>query len=73
MVQITARITEKLVKSLDRAAHGLGKSRAEVVRVAIEHYLSEYEDLELALSRLRDPSDPVHDWDEVRDELLSSD
>ena len=73
MVQITARVDEELVKSLDRAANDLRKSRAEVVRAAIELYLAEYEDLELAFSRLRDPSDPVLDWEKVRDELLPED
>ncbi len=33
----------------------------------------DYDDLEVALERLRDPADPVLDWDEVRQELLSSD
>jgi RHH-type transcriptional regulator, rel operon repressor / antitoxin RelB len=73
MTQITARLPDELVESLDEAAKELRKSRAEVVRAAVELYLAEYEDLALAVARLRDPSDPVLDWDEVRGALLDPD
>ena len=42
-------------------------------RDALERYLEDYDDLAVALERLRDPSDPVLDWDEVRRDLLDSD
>jgi transposase len=73
MAQITARLPDAIVASLDEAAKELRKSRAEVVRAAIELYLAEFEDLAVAVSRLRDPSDPVLDWDEVRSDLLAQD
>lgn len=73
MGQITARVPPELVEALDRAAGELRKSRADVVRAAIEHYLAEYEDLSIAVARLRDPADPVLDWEEVRRELLDPD
>ena len=73
MTQITARLPDELVESLDEAARELRKSRAEVVRAAVELYLAEYEDLALAVARLRDPSDPVLDWEEVRGALLAED
>ena len=73
MTQITARLPDDLVESLDEAARELRKSRAEVVRAAVELYLAEYEDLAVAVSRLRDPSDPVLDWEEVRGDLLAED
>jgi transposase len=73
MTQVTARLPDELVDSLDEAAKRLRKSRAEVLRSAVELYLSEFQDLDEAISRLRDPSDPVLDWDEVRSELLSQD
>jgi predicted DNA-binding protein len=44
---------------------------ADVVRRAIEHYLDDYEDLNRAIERLRDPADPVLDWEKVRRELLA--
>ena len=42
-------------------------------RQALEHYLEDFDDLSVAVERLRDPSDPVLDWDEVRHDLLGSD
>lgn len=72
MSQITARLPDTVVDALDAAASQLNRSRAEVVRQAIERYLEDFDDLSVALDRLRDPSDPVLDWDSVRRELLDS-
>ena len=73
MSQITARIPDDVIAELDEAASRLKRSRADLVRHAIERYLEDFQDLSLAVQRLQDPSDPVLDWDEVRDELVSSD
>ena len=73
MTQITARVPDELAMSLDAAAVQLKRSRADVVRLALERYLEDFDDLSVALERLQDPSDPVLDWDEVRRELLGSD
>jgi len=73
MSQITARVPDELVDALDAAAEDLKRSRAEIIRQALERYLEDYGDLEVALERLRDPTDPVLDWDQVRHELLDSD
>ena len=73
MSQITARIPDELVSELDRAAAQLRRSRAEIVRQALEHYLEDFQDLSLAAQRLQDPSDPVLDWDEVRDAVVGKD
>ena len=71
--QITARLSDSLVEALDKAASHLRRSRAEVVRQAVEHYLEDFDDLSIAVERLRDPTDPVLDWDVVRRDLLDSD
>ena len=73
MSQITARVPDELVEALDAAAENLKRSRADIIRHALERYLEDYDDLDVVLERLRDPADPVLDWDEVRQELLSSD
>ena len=72
MAQITARVSDEVAEALDAAAATLNRSRAEVIRQALERYLEDFDDLTVALERLRDPSDPVLDWDEVRRELLDS-
>ena len=71
--QITARLPNELAEGLDAAAAALKRSRAEVVRQAVERYLEDFDDLSVAVERLRDPADPVLDWDVVRRELLGSD
>ena len=73
MSQITARVPDELVEALDAVAEDLKRSRADIIRQALERYLEDYDDLEVALERLRDPADPVLDWDRVRHELLGSD
>ena len=73
MTQITARVPDELALSLNAAAAQLKRSRADVVRLALESYLEDFDDLSVALDRLRDPSDPVLDWDEVKRELLGQD
>ena len=73
MAQITARVSEEVTEALDVAAATLKRSSAEVIRQALESYLEDFDDLTVALERLRDPTDPVLDWDEVRRELLDSD
>ena len=51
------------------AASQLNRSDARILRQALEDYLEECE----ARERLRDPTDPVLDWDEVRRTLLDAD
>ena len=72
MTQITARLPNEVVDALDEAANRLKRSRAEIIRQAIERYLEEFDDLSVAVDWLRDPSDPVLDWDQVRREFLDT-
>ena len=67
------RVPAELVEALDAAAMELKRSRAEIVRQALESYLEDFDDLAVARGRLRDPADPVLDWDQVRHELIDSD
>lgn len=73
MSQITARIPDDLLAELDAAATSLRRTRADVIRQALEYYLDDYEDIRAAVSVLRDPADPVLDWEMVRRELLDQD
>ena len=73
MYQITARVPDDLAKALDEAAAELKRSRADIIRQALERYLEALDDLSVSLERLRDPADPVLDWDQVRHELRNSD
>jgi RHH-type rel operon transcriptional repressor/antitoxin RelB len=73
MQQITARVPVALVEALDAAAAGLKRSRADIVRQALEQYLEDFDDLTVAVQRFLDPADPVLDWDEVKNALFPSD
>lgn len=67
---IAVDLPNALVGALDEAANKLGRSRADVIRRAIERYLEDLDDLGSAVVRLRDSTDPALDWERVRHELL---
>jgi len=73
MVQVTARLPDTLGDELDAASQRLHRSRADIIRQAIENYLDDIEDLRAGVAALRDPADPVLEWTEVRDALLAAD
>ena len=73
MYQITVRVPDGLVKALDQAVAELKRSRADIIRQALEQYLEDLDDLSVALERLHDPADSVLDWEQVRHELRNSD
>lgn len=73
MSQITARLPDEIVNALDRAAQTLHRSRADIIRQAIETYIEDFDDLSIAIERLRDPSDENIDWQEARRALLAED
>ena len=70
MSQITARLPDELVALLDEAASQLHRTRAEIVRLAVEYYLDDFEDISRSIEALRDPADPVLDWEDVKHDLL---
>ena len=73
MVQVTARLSDGLSAELDAAAEQLKRSRADVIREAIEYYLDDVEDLRCGINALKDPADPLLNWSEARDALLAAD
>jgi len=73
MVQVTARLPDTLGDELDEASQRLHRSRADIIRQAIEYNLDDIEDLRAGVAALRDPADPVLEWTEVRDALLAAD
>ena len=73
MTRITATLPDDLVRKIDRVAARLNSSRAKLVEQAVEYYLDDVEDYQLALDRLNDPTDAVLDWQDVRRELVDQD
>ncbi len=70
MNPISARLPDELIAMLDKAATDLHCTRADVIRQAIEYYLDDFEAIFRAFEVLRDPADPVLDWETAKHELL---
>ena len=56
---ISVRLPEELAQSLERIARTVDRPKTYLIRKAIEAYLVEYADYQIALDRLRDKEDPI--------------
>ena len=56
---MSVRLTDPIAKELDQVAKSTERSRSYHVQKALESYLEEQADLQIALDRLRDVKDPV--------------
>lgn len=70
MSRISARLPDELIAALDEAAEKLHRTRADVIRQAVEYYLDDFEDISRAAEVSRDPADPVLDWETAKHKLL---
>ena len=66
---VATRFTDEVLAELDQVARELRRTRAELVRRAVEIYLAEYADHQIALDRLNDPNDPVVSTEQLWHEL----
>jgi predicted DNA-binding protein len=71
-ISITVRVPDNLVDQLDELAVSLERSRAYLVKKAMEMYLSEYADYLIALERLRDKDDDIISAKEMKSLLDST-
>ncbi len=69
MVSQTVRLPGELAERLDRLVKTTKRSKSSFIVDALERYLDECEDLEVALSRFRDPDAEWIEHDDVRQEL----
>jgi len=65
----SVRIPDDLAERLEQISKETRRSKSSFIIEALESYLSEREDLEIALSRFRDPATDWVDHDEVKSEL----
>ena len=72
MSKITAKVPDSLLKALDAVAMELEITRSALVRQALQRYLDDYGDLNLAVERLQDPADRALSWHQVRNALLNT-
>ena len=68
-IAISVRLPDAVARKLDSVARASERPRSFIVQKAIESYLEECADLQVALDRLRDPSDAVVSGAEMRKTL----
>ena len=66
---ISVRIPDNLASKLDEISKETERPKSFHVQKALESYLNEIADLQVALDRLHDTTDPVISIDEMRSEL----
>ena len=66
---ISVRLPKELTEQLDNIARDTERSRAFIIQKALESYLEEYADLQVALDRLHDKTDSVVSGKELRKAL----
>ena len=68
-VAISIRIPEELAEELEGIAKETDRTRSYIIQKAIESYVEDLADLQIALDRLRDKSDPIITSAEMRKSL----
>ncbi len=66
---ISVRIPDNIAAKLNEISKETERPKSFHVQKALESYLNEIADLQVALDRLHDTSDPVISIDEMRSEL----
>lgn len=66
---ISVRIPDNLASKLNEISKETERPKSFHVQKALESYLNEIADMQVALDRLHDTSDPVISVDEMRSEL----
>ena len=56
---LSVRLPEDILHALDRVASTVDRPRSYLVRKAVESYLDEYAEYQVALDRLRDKDDKI--------------
>lgn len=66
---ISVRLPKALADQLDGIAKETERPRSFIIQKALESYIEDYADLQIALDRLRDKSDPIISGKELRGSL----
>ena len=69
MTTISVRVPDTLAGELEKVATEAERTKSFIVQKAIEAYLDDYADLQIALDRLRDTSDAVVSSKDMRKSL----
>jgi len=66
MITQTVRLPDEIARRLEALASGAKRTKSSFIVEALERFLDEREDLEVALSRIREPKAEYLDHDEVK-------
>jgi len=66
---ISVRLPEMIVLDIDEIAQDTERSRSFHIQKAVEIYIKEYADLQIALDRLNDPTDAIISVQEMRTKI----
>jgi RHH-type transcriptional regulator, rel operon repressor / antitoxin RelB len=66
---ISVRLPDALAKQLDGIAGETDRPRSYIVQQALESYIEEHADLQVALDRLHDRTDPIISGKQLRKKL----
>ena len=66
---LSVRISESLAKELDEVAKSTERSRSFHIQQALKSYLKQQADLQIALDRLQDSTDPVVSMEDMKKSL----
>ena len=69
MATVSVRLSDALASRLEKVAREADRPKSFIVQKAIEAYLDDFADVQIALDRLRDPSDAAVTGEELRDSL----
>ncbi len=68
-IALSVRLPDGLAKALEGLARSTERPKTYLVRKAVETYLAEYADYQVALDRLRDKDDVIISGSELRKRL----
>jgi len=68
-VSISVRLPQEIARALDDLAKATERPKTFLIRKALESYLAEYADYQIALERLRNKDDAVISGTELRKRL----
>ncbi|MFZ3387011.1 MAG: hypothetical protein WA120_07530 [Candidatus Hydromicrobium sp.] len=66
---ITVRLPEEVSEKLDDLSLEIRRKKSFIIKSALEQYLDEYADYQIALDRLKDKQDKIITSEDLRKEL----
>ncbi|MGA2260057.1 MAG: ribbon-helix-helix domain-containing protein [Acidobacteriota bacterium] len=66
---ISVRLPKELAEQLEHIVEETERPRSYIIQKALESYIEDYSDLQIALDRLHDKTDPVVSGKELRKSL----